>query len=468
MHDSMERKATQMKRIMKVQLAAVAVSGLLLAGCSSSDEPDATSAMTSGTDGGTMAAGCEAYEAYGMQEGAELELYGTIQGVEADAIQTSVAEFERCTGATVTYNGSDQFETEINIRVDGGNPPDLAIFPQPGLLGRVVGTGAIVAAPASVEANVDEFWSADWKNYGTVGTTFYAAPLMASVKGYIWYSPAEFAANDYTVPTTWADMMDLTATMAANGGTGPNYKPWCIGFESGTATGWAGTDWIEDIVLRQQGADAYDQWVAGDLDFTSPEIKEAFEAFGAIALNNDYVNGGLGDSSSIANTPFGEGGLPIIDGSCSLHHQASFYSSFWPEGTTVAPDGDIWAFVAPPMAEGDPAAVTGGGEFVGAFNSDPATVALQTFLSSDTWANERVSLGGVISANKGLDSNNASSELLKGAIETLQGADTVFRFDASDLMPAEVGASSFWTQITNYVNGTPLDTVLSDIESSWP
>jgi len=119
------------------------------------------------------------------------------------------------------------------------------------------------------------------------------------------------------------------------------------------------------------------------------------------------------------------------------------------------------------MAEGDPAAVTGGGEFVGAFNSDPATVALQTFLSSDTWANERVSLGGVISANKGLDSNNASSELLKGAIETLQGADTVFRFDASDLMPAEVGASSFWTQITDYVNGTPLDTVLSDIESSW-
>ncbi len=457
-----------MKRITKIQLATVAVSGLLLAGCTSADEPDATSSTATDTAAPAMAAGCEAYEAYGMQEGAEVELYGTITGVEAENLQASVADFEKCTGATVTYNGSDQFETEINIRVDGGNPPDLAIFPQPGLLQRVVGTGALVAAPASVSDNVDEFWSPDWKNYGTVGSTFYAAPLMASVKGYIWYSPSDFADNGYEIPTTWAEMMDLTATMAANGGSGPNYKPWCIGFESGTATGWAGTDWLEDIVLRQQGAEAYDQWVAGDLDFTSPEIKEAFETFGAIALNPDYVNGGLGDSASIVATSFQEGGLPILADSCSLHHQASFYESQWPEGTNVAPDGDVWAFLTPPMAEGDPAAVTGGGEFVAAFNSDPATVALQTYMSSDTWANNRVSLGGVISANKGLDPNNASSPVGKASIEILQGADTVFRFDASDLMPAEVGASAFWTSMNDYVTGTPLDTVLSDIENAWP
>jgi len=85
-----------------------------------------------------------------------------------------------------------------------------------------------------------------------------------------------------------------------------------------------------------------------------------------------------------------------------------------------------------------------------------------------TWANERVSLGGVISANKGLDPNNASSPVGKASVEILQGADTVFRFDASDLMPAEVGASAFWTSMNDYVTGTPLDTVLSDIENAWP
>lgn len=457
-----------MKRIMKVQLATVAISGLLLAGCSSSDEPDATPSDTMTSGGGSMAAGCEDYATYGMHEGAEVELYGTISGVEAEQLQESVGKFEECTGMTVTYNGSDEFETEINIRVDGGNPPDLAIIPQPGLLQRVVGTGAVVAAPQSVEDNVDKFWSTDWKNYGTVGTTFYAAPLMASVKGWVWYSPKEFADNGYEVPTTWQDMMDLTAEMAANGGSGPNYKPWCIGFESGTATGWPGTDWIEDIVLRQDGPEAYDQWVAGDLDFTSPEIKKAFQTFGDIALNPDYVNGGLGDSASIVDTSFQEAGLQILEGSCSLHHQASFYEAQWPEGTDVSENGDVWAFLTPKVNESDGDAVTGGGEFVAAFNTDPATVALQTFLASDTWANERVSLGGVISANKGLDPANASSPIGQASIEILQGEDTVFRFDASDLMPAEVGASAFWTSMNDYVSGTPLDTVLSDIENAWP
>lgn len=456
-----------MKRIMKVQLATVAVSGLLLAGCSSSDDPDASGSTTT-SDGGNVAAGCEDYATYGTFEGSAVELYGTISGVEAEQLQESVAKFAECTGIEVTYNGSDEFETEINIRVDGGNPPDLAIFPQPGLLQRVVGTGAVLPAPESVEANVDEFWSADWKNYGTVGETFYAAPLMASVKGWVWYSPSEFADNGYEVPTTWDGMMELTADMAATGGTGANYKPWCIGFESGTATGWAGTDWIEDIVLRQQGPEAYDAWVAGDLGFASPEITEAFEAFGAVALNPDYVNGGLGDPASIVDTSFQEAGLKILEGSCSLHHQASFYEAQWPEGTNVDPEGDVWAFLTPKVNESDGDAVTGGGEFVAAFNDKPETVALQTFLASDTWANERVSLGGVISANKGLDPANASSPIGQASIEILQGEDTVFRFDASDLMPAEVGASAFWTSMNDYVSGTPLNTVLSDIENAWP
>lgn len=134
---------------------------------------------------------------------------------------------------------------------------------------------------------------------------------------------------------------------------------------------------------------------------------------------------------------------------------------------TVAEDGDVWAFLTPSINEGDGAAVTGGGEFVAAFNDNPATAALQAYLSSDTWANERVSIGGVISANTGLDPANAGSEIGRASIEILQGEDTIFRFDASDLMPAQVGASSFWTGMNDYVSGTSLDTVLSNIENSW-
>ena len=462
-----------MKRRFIGPVAAMAAAGLVLAGCSSDSDPETSGSdePTGGDGGGEMMAGCEDFAEYGTFDGGEVEVYTTITGVELGQLEESFADFQDCTGLTVNVVSSDEFETEINIRVEGGNPPDLAIIPQPGLLQTVVGTGSVVPAPESVEANVDEFWSEDWKNYGTVGQTFYAAPLMASVKGYIWYSPSDFEENGYEVPATWDELMELTATMAENGGSGDNYKPWCIGFESGTATGWPGTDWIEDLVLRQHGADQYDAWVAGELDFTSPEITESFQAFGDIALNDEYVNGGLGGPSSIVDTAFQEGGLPILDGSCSLHHQASFYEAQWPEAdpdVVVAPDGDVWAFLTPPINEGDPAAVTGAGEFVASFNDSEEVAAVQTFMSSDTWANTRVGIGGVISANNGLDPSLASSDLGRASIEILQGEDTVFRFDGSDLMPSAVGASAFWTEMVEYVNGKDLDTVLTDIEAAWP
>ena len=150
----------------------------------------------------------------------------------------------------------------------------------------------------------------------------------------------------------------------------------------------------------------------------------------------------------------GDPATALVNGTCSLHHQASFYEAQWPEGTTVAPDGDIWAFLTPKF---DPAAgdsVTGGGEFVAKFVEGPAVDALQTFLSSDTWANIRVGLGGVISANKGLDPALASSDIGRASVEILQAEDTVFRFDGSDLMPAAVGTGSFWTGMNDWVVGT--------------
>ncbi|MEO8262858.1 MAG: carbohydrate ABC transporter substrate-binding protein, partial [Pseudolysinimonas sp.] len=76
--------------------------------------------------------------------------------------------------------------------------------------------------------------------------------------------------------------------------------------------------------------------------------------------------------------------------------------------------------------------------------------------------------GGVISANKGLDPSNASSVILSEAVETLQDPNTVFRFDASDLMPGVVGAGTFWTGMVDWINGTSTDDVLDAIEASWP
>jgi alpha-glucoside transport system substrate-binding protein len=438
---------TLVNRRIMIPAAIAAAAGLALSGCS-----------TGGGGGGAGGPGD-----YGDADG-EVTIYGTIADTEAELLEQSWADWEKENDIDITYESSKEFEAQIGVRAQGGDAPDLAIFPQPGLLGDLADRGYIQPAPDSVAANVEEGWSEDWAGYATVGDTLYGAPLMASVKGFIWYSPKTFEENGWKVPETWDELLTLSQTIADSG-----TKPWCAGFGSDAATGWPGTDWVEDLVLRQAGPDVYDQWVANDVPFTDPAIKKAFDSVGEILLNPDYVNAGIGDVASINATPFGaDVAQAVVDGTCPMTHQASFFDGFLTDaGGTVAPDGDVWAFITPGEEAGAPA-VTGGGEIVAAFANDEDTVKVQEYLSSADWANSRVKLGGVISANKGLDPENASSELLSQAITILQDPDTTFRFDGSDLMPGAVGSGTFWKGMIDWVNGTPTDDVLSSIEAGWP
>jgi alpha-glucoside transport system substrate-binding protein len=429
-------------------IAVMAVAGLALAGCS-----------TGGSGGGDGSGPGDVGTADG-----EVTVYGTIADTEADLLEESWADWEEENGIDIVYESSKEFEAQIGVRAQGGDAPDLAIFPQPGLMGDLADRGYIQPAPEGVATNVADNWSEDWAGYGTVNDTLYGAPLMASVKGFVWYSPTTFAENGWEVPTTWDELMTLTETIAASG-----TKPWCAGFGSDAATGWPGTDWVEDLVLRQGGADVYDQWVANEIPFTDPAIQGAFDSVGEILLNPDYVNAGIGDVASINSTPFGpDVATAVVDGTCPMTHQASFFDGFLTDaGGTVAEDGDVWAFITPGEEAGAPA-VTGGGEIVAAFSNDEDTVAVQEYLSSADWANSRVSLGGVISANTGLDPENASSEILTQAITILQDPETTFRFDGSDLMPGAVGSGTFWTGMIDWINGTPTEDVLTSIEAGWP
>ncbi|MGZ6864297.1 MAG: hypothetical protein ACXVF8_22940, partial [Blastococcus sp.] len=178
----------------------------------------------------------------------------------------------------------------------------------------------------------------------------------------------------------------------------------------------------------------------------------------------------LGDVKSIATTTFQDGGLPILDGNCSFHRQASFYAANWPKGTKVAPDGDVFAFYLPGV-DTTTKPVLGGGEFILAFSDRPEVKAFQTYLSTDTWANNKVAAtpaGGWVSANKGLDVSKLTSPIDQLAAKTLQDPNAVFRFDGSDQMPAAVGSDSFWKQATNWITGQSTKDTVDKIEASWP
>lgn len=433
---------------------------LVLTACSSSTPSD-NSTAAGGAD-------CAAYKAYGDLKGKSVSVYTGIVTPEDKPYMDSYKPFETCTGAKINYVGDKAFETQILVRAKAGNPPDIAIVPQPGLLQQLVATGAAKEAPQAVAANVDKFWGADWKAYGSAGGKFYAAPSGASVKSMVWYSPKEFKDKGYTIPTTLAELKTLSDTIAATG-----KKPWCAGIGSGEATGWPVTDWMEDFVLRLSGPDVYDQWVTHKIAFNSADPTAALDAVGAYLKNDKYVNGGLGNVKSIASTTFQDGGLPILDGTCSMHRMASFYASNFPKGTKVAEDGDVFAFYLPGVQAADHP-VLGGGEFNLAFADRPEVQAFQTYLSTDTWANNKAKIssditgGGWITANKGLDVANLVNPIDKLSASILQDPKTVFRFDGSDMMPGAVGSNAFWKQATAWITGQSTKDTVDKIEAAWP
>jgi alpha-glucoside transport system substrate-binding protein len=451
-----------------IALAATGASlALVLAACADTDEGGGGDGGGDGGEPGAYEIDCSVFEEFGDLEGTSVDVYTTIVEPEAETQTASYEPFEKCTGVTINYEGSREMEAQLPVRVQAGNPPDIAILPQPGLLNTLVTQyEAVLPAPEQVEANVDEGWSEDWKAYGTVDGTFYAAPLGSNVKSYVWYSPSMFEEAGYEIPETWDELLTLTEEIAST-----DAVPWCAGVESGDATGWPATDWIEDVVLRSAGPEVYDQWYKHEIPFNDPQIVEAFDMAAEILKNPDYVNGGLGGVDSIATAPWTDAGFPILEGSCWMHRAANFYQTQWPEGTEVAPDGDVYAFYLPSMDPAERPTLVAG-EFIGAFNDAPEVQAFQTYLSSADWANAKAAAtpaGGWVSANKGLDPELLATEFDRLSAEILADPATVARFDASDLMPSEVGTGSFWAGMTEwFASDLSSQEVTDDIEASWP
>lgn len=456
--------AHKSQRRTALAFASIVAVSLSVAACGSSDDGGDTDA---GATDAKSSIDCAPYKAFGDLTGKTVSVYTSITAPEDEPHINSYKPFEDCTGVEIKYEGSKEFEAQLPVRVKGGNAPDIAYLPQPGLLKTMVATGKVIAAPPETVANVDKNMP-DWKNYGTVDGKFYAAALGANVKSFVWYSPTAFADKGYEIPKTWDALLALSDKIAADD---PDSKPWCAGIESGDATGWPATDWVEDVMLRTAGADVYDKWTNHEIPFNDPQVATALAEVGKILKNPKYVNGGVGDVKTIASTSFQDAGLAVLDnGGCYMHRQASFYAANFPEGTKVAEDGDVWAFYLPAKDESTHP-VLGGGEFVAAFADRPEVKAFQTYLSSVEWANERAKTcgsGGCVTANK-----NADASLLKNAVDKLSAEQltdktATFRFDASDLMPGAVGSGTFWKGMTNWITGQDDKATLDYIENSWP
>jgi alpha-glucoside transport system substrate-binding protein len=392
---------------------------------------------------------------------------GPLVGNDAKLLRESWAGWEKANKITITYTGRSNFEELVGTEAGQGNAPDLAIFSQPEFILDLATRGYLQPLPTSVSSNVTNNFSAAWAAYTTASGTDYAAPLLASVNGWVFYSPHEFATLGVSIPSTWSQLLAVTKTIQAKTGE----PPWCEGFSDGSASGSAGVDWIADLVLRFDGPTVYDGWIDHQIPFTDPRIEGMFDELGLILKNPSYVNGGLGDVSSIDTSTTAEVAAALEGGKCAMTHQPSSFASVLTNAQggvpNVSAQGDYWAFPLPPPTTPE-IPITGGGDFVAAFSRSTDTIKVQDFLSSLQWAKDRVSLGGAISPDLAVPASAATSPLLQAATQLLHNPSTTFRFGASDLMPSVVGEGSFLKGMVDWANGKPVAAILARINSSWP
>ena len=397
----------------------------------------------------------------GDYDGEVVEIFGAFVDEDARRFDESMVPFEEATGIDVQYEGSGDFETLISVRLEGGDPPDIAAHPQPGLLagfiddGHAVPVGDILGSEF-LEEHYDQGWIAD----STFNDDVYGVWYRASPKSFVWYPKDDWDAAGYEIPTDWEQLIALSDTILEEQGV----PPWCIGIESSGATGWVATDWLEDIMLRVHPPEVYDQWVAGEIDFDSPEVREAMGYMEQIWKNEDYV---LGGTVGIQTTPFGDAPTPMFDEppSCWLHRQASFITAFFPDDAVVGENVDFFYFPQIDSEMGEP--VLTAGDLMAMYVDRPAVRAVMAYLATGESTRAWLESGGFVAPHKTASLDWYPSELDRRLAETLQNA-SVTRFDASDLMPGAVGAGSFWTGMTNWVGGAPLDEVLPSIDAAWP
>ncbi|MGB3346155.1 MAG: ABC transporter substrate-binding protein [Candidatus Humimicrobiia bacterium] len=383
---------------------------------------------------------------------------GVWGGDELSNFQEAVFPFTDETGIGMAFEGTRDLAAVLTTRVEAGNPPDLAILPNPGQMYELAKDGNLVDISKFMDMDkLNTNYAKAWLDLASYDGTLYGIFYKVANKSLIWYNPTAFADGGYNIPTTWDELIALSDKTVSDGKT-----PWAIGFESGAASGWPATDWIEDIMLRTAGPDVYDKWVNHEIPWTDSAVKTAWETFGEIVGKEDYQYGG---TTGTLTSNFGDAPASLFTDppGAYMHRQASFITGFFPEGVEAITDYDFFPFPPIDLAYGTP--VLGGADLIVMFNDTPEARELMKYLASaqpqEIWAG----LGGFISPSKEVSLDSYPDELTKKMADMVVKAE-VFRFDASDLMPAAVGAGSFWSGTLDYVGGEDLDTVLGDIEAS--
>ena len=389
-----------------------------------------------------------------------IEIFGPYRGAEADNFAASLRGFEQETGIEVNYTGSADFVSDLQQRAESGlDAPDIAVVPQPGLIADLVERKVIVPLDDRTIDAIAENYSVSVDDI-TQGGAGFVAPYRIAPKSLVWYRPDVFEENGWAVPTTFDELVELVDRISTSDS---GVATWCFATAAGTATGWAATDWVEDVVLHQAGTDAYDQWTAGTLAWDDPTIRQALTTVDDLVVAAGRSVGGL---RRILQGDVTEASAPMFADppGCAMYKQASFAQSWFPDDVVIGEDVDFFVMPGTDPAESSPMII--GADGLVQFNDDQRVDELMAYLVSPDGGREWAKRGGYLSARTSVDPDTYYTDTDRQFAEVLLDGREL-RFDGSDLMPPEIGSGLLWREITAWVAGTSsIDSFVTTIDDA--
>ncbi len=378
--------------------------------------------------------------------GGSVDVLAVWGGSELDSFRAMVKPFEEKTGVSVRYEGTRDLNAVLTTRLKGGHPPDLAALPGPGQIAELARTGSLRPLDDALDmGQMKAEYAPTWLDLASAGGRPYSIFIKTALKGLIWYDPKTFRAARYQVPRTWDEVRSLTQRLAASG-----KRAWCIGLESGAASGWPATDWIEIVLLRSAGPQVYERWYQHTIPWTDPVIRKAWETFGRIATDPKAVYGGR---EAVLSTNFAEAVFPMFASppGCYLHLGATFVQGFIQQQFPRLKPGEDYDFVPfPAISPGQGTSIEIAGDLVGMFRDTPQSRALIRYLATADAQAIWVRRGGALSPNHRVTPADYPDPLSRRAAALLRSS-RIARFDASDMMPQSV-QDAFYQATLEYVH----------------
>jgi alpha-glucoside transport system substrate-binding protein len=365
-------------------------------------------------------------------------------GNEEALFNNIIAPFVATCGVKIVANSTrDAAVLDTAVK---STPPDVLFWPSTSPLSLYTAKLQDLTTLGVNPSNYADYWI----KMGTVGGKLLALPAKADIKTIIWYSPAQFTANGYTVPTTLDELNTLVEKMVANG-----QVPWAMGFESGSATGWTGSDFIQDLLLAQKGPDYVNGIIDGSVPYGDPGVLAAYQQYFKWASDAKYTVGG---ANGTLNTGFADALLqPFSDPpKAMMVKQSGFAGGNIAAAYTTLKYGTDYAFFGFPGAKG----VQGGADFMYAFSTSAAAKALLSYLTGPIGAANWAAAGLSLDPNKQATGKYIDPQLQDMA--KILASTTGFTPDIGDTIPAPFGTAE-WTAIVNTVQGKEIQTELNTV-----